>query len=152
MRALSSALPFLLVAALAHGQTQVKVKVGPLRVQESTTTRESVETRTGPGGSRTVRGNDRVESREVLGTTTVNTSSDTEVSGDPNPGIKVERRIYVPGREAPIVTEPNTKVEVRPDGVVIVGSEVKEGNGTVHTESSEKTTKTPPVEVRVQGQ
>jgi hypothetical protein len=128
---------------------KVRVDVGPLRFQESTTTTVTTETIVGPSGERRIRTEDGADTGENPLSRSADTHSDTDVTGSQNTGVRIERRIYLNGVQQPIVTKPNTPVNSGPGGAIIVGPEVQDGQGSVHTESHQKSSQTPKVSVEV---
>jgi hypothetical protein len=142
------------IAAAGHAfggdsAPKIKVDVAPLRFQESTTTSVTTETIVGPSGESRIRTEDGADTSENPLTRSSDTHSDTNVTGTQNTGVRIQRRIYLNGVQQPIVTNPNTPVNSGPGGAIIVGPEVQDGQGSVHTESHQKSSQTPKVSVEV---
>jgi len=123
---------------------RVSIDPGPVRIQESKTTRTTKQVITGPKGTRTVTTRSQGNTLELPTTVSNDDVSDIDAQGTEDTGLVVERKtVYqtAPGLGGSggvvIVTEPD-----RPAGTPIV-----RGNGQVHTESQSQTKTLPSVKI-----
>lgn len=120
---------------------RVQVQTGPMYIQESETRTSGKTVITGPGGTRTIQQSDSSKDAEILNTRTVDSTSDVEVSGVSNPGIKVERKVYL--MPTGQIVSGNGPTDAQTGRITTISG----GPGSVHSESHSTTTRTPPVRV-----
>lgn len=133
--------------AEARSPLAVRVQSEPLNVNESEVRSNTTQTITGPGGTRTTTIDGNTQQRRILTHQSVDSVQDINVSGVNEPGLKVERKLFIP-------TQPGIGV---PGGIAVIttnspdGSDrvISGGPGSVHTETHTTSNRTPNVQVQI---